>query len=181
MEIHCIKYNRNLKETFDLKWTIYPIYNFNLTCQNWIHPRWYWVTASTLHLIMNEHIPPPSSLWDNENTMTISSLSRLFSSRVVPVLILELFSNYNYQGVSFNLLHLFPIPWWHYSTLSKLWSQIKNKWQIKRLFPLYCLPCWCWYKLEGPKKVFIKKNMLTSSKRPTLSKKVFSIEVKICD
>ena len=63
-------------------------------------------------------------------------LSLLFSSRVVPVLILELFSNYNYQGVSFNLLHLFPIPWWHYSTLSKLWSQIKNKWQIKRFFPL---------------------------------------------
>ena len=98
-------------------------------------------------------------------------LSLLFSSRVVPVLILELFSNYNYQGVSFNLLHLFPIPWWHYSTLSKLWSQIKNKWQIKRLFPLYCLPCWCWYKLEGPKKVFIEKNMLTSSKRPSKVRK----------
>ena len=100
-------------------------------------------------------------------------LSMLFSSRVVTVLILELFSNYNYQGVSFNLLHLFPIPWWHYSTLSKLWSQIKNKWQIKRLFPLYCLPCWCWYKLEGSKKVFIKKNMLTSSKRPTKVHKCF--------
>ena len=84
-------------------------------------------------------------------------LSMLFSSRVVPVLILELFSNYNYQGVSFNLLHLFPIPWWHYSTLSKLWSQIKNKWQIKRLFPLIAFPADVDTNLKGLKKSLFKK------------------------
>ena len=139
LEMHCIKNVRNLKETFDLRWTIYPIYNLDLTCQNWIHPRWYWVTASTLHLIMNEHIPGLLLPCEIMKTQWRFPLSLLFSSRVVPVLILELFSNYNYQGVSFNLLHLFPIPWWHYSTLSKLWSQIKNKWQIKRFFP-YCPP-----------------------------------------